>query len=74
MSAYYARTALSKMLFLVVNPINGVLLSYLATNEFGDGKSVARKQININIIITVLTFVLSMPMTYVATYISTTSF
>ena len=69
MSAYYAGTALSKMLFLIINPINGVLLAYLSTNEFGDGKKVIRKQVNINFIIIVLTFLLSIPLTYVATYL-----
>lgn len=69
MSAYYAGTALSKMLFLIVNPINGVLLSYLSTNEFGDEKKVIKKQININFIIIALTFLLCLPLTYIATYI-----
>ena len=69
MSAYYAGTALSKMLFLVINPINGVLLSYLSTDEFGDKRKVIKRQININFIIIVLTFLLSLPLTYVATLI-----
>ena len=69
MSAYYAGTALSKMLFLVVNPINGVLLSYLATDELGDEKKIIKNQVNINFIIIALTFLLSFPLTYVATYI-----
>ena len=69
MSAYYAGTALSKMLFLVINPINGVLLSYLATDEFGDEKRVIKRQVNINFIIIIITFLLSLPLTYLATYI-----
>ena len=64
MSAYYAGTVLSKMMFLVVNPMNAVLLSWLSGDRVTDKNVVIRRQIQVNMIILVVVFLISFPLTY----------
>ena len=68
MSVYYAGTALSKMLLLIINPINGVLLSWLSNNEVNDRESVIKRILRINIILIIVVFLLSFPIIYITTY------
>lgn len=65
MSAYYAGTVLSKMLFLVINPINGVLLSWLSSDQTTNEKKVIARQLKANSVVLILVFFLSVPMIYV---------
>lgn len=67
MSVYYAGTVLSKMLFLIVNPINAVVLSWLSSDRTTDENQVIKTQLKANSVILLIVFVISFPLTYVLT-------
>lgn len=69
MSAYYAGTSLSKALMLLVNPINGVLLSWLSSDRESDKRFIVKKILNANVLIVIGLSIISYPMIYLATYI-----
>ncbi|MGI6157637.1 MAG: lipopolysaccharide biosynthesis protein [Saccharofermentanales bacterium] len=69
MSAYYAGTTFSKMLFLLANPINGVLLVWLAKRSDDDEHSVVRRQLRANFLIALVVFAVSLPVIYIMTKI-----
>lgn len=64
MAVYYAGTVLSKMLFLVVNPINAVLLSWLSSDRDTDESLVIKTQVRVNMILVGIIFLISFPITY----------
>lgn len=65
MSAYYAGTVLSKMLFLLVNPVNSVLLAWLSSDRETKDKDVIRIQLRVNLLILGLLILTGIPMTYI---------
>lgn len=69
MGIYYAGTALSRVFFLAVNPINGVLLPWLSSVPIEKLDDLIKKYIKINIGILVLTFLLGIPFNYISTFI-----
>ncbi len=69
MSSYYAGTVVSKILFFLVNPINGVLLAHLTSDDSLDQGAILKKQIKANLLVVLLTFLVSLPLIYVATFI-----
>lgn len=68
MSAYYAGGALAKVLMLLINPINGVILSWL-TASTADKNRVVRKGMSLNVIMIVVVFIITLPVIYLATRI-----
>lgn len=74
MSVYYAGTALSKMLLLLINPINGVLLSWLSSNSIREHKKIVIKILRINIVLIIVILILSFPIIYLTTYFLYNSF
>ena len=69
MAVYYAGTTLSKILFLLVNPINGVLLSWLASSTSTNPRAMVNKYIKFNVVLVVGIFIVSIPFTYVSSWI-----
>lgn len=69
MSAYYAGTSLSKALMLIVNPINGVLLSWLSTDTQSSKGSITRRLLRVNVLIVIGLFLVSFPIIIATTYL-----
>lgn len=69
MNIYYAGTVLSKIVYLVINPINSVIMAWMTSSEITEKKNFIKKFVFVNIILMGLTFLLNLPLTYVATYI-----
>lgn len=69
MSIYYAGTALSKALFLIVNPVSAVLLAWLSNSNYKNVKELVKKYIKINLLLIIGIFALNLPLTYLATKI-----
>lgn len=68
MNIYYAGTVLSKMVYLVINPINGVILAWMTSSKIDAKKSFINKYIGVNLFLMLITFALNVPLTYLATY------
>lgn len=66
MSSYYAGSALSKVLMLLVNPINGVILSWLSAST-GDRNKIVRRSMRLNIVLVALILIVTVPVIYIAT-------
>lgn len=69
MSAYYAGTSLSKALMLLVNPINGVLLSWLSTDTESDRQAITKRLLRVNVLLVVGLFLASFPIIIATTYL-----
>lgn len=69
MNIYYSGTVLSKMIFLVIKPINSVMLAWLTNSKINEPKKLLKKYLNINVLMVLFTFVLSIPMIYATTWI-----
>ncbi|NLV98711.1 MAG: hypothetical protein GX034_02835 [Clostridiaceae bacterium] len=69
MSSYYAGNSLSKGLMLLVNPVNGVLLSWLSTDAGDDKRRLTRRMLRANLIIVIALALISYPLIYLATYL-----
>ena len=69
MSAYYAGTSLSKALMLIVNPINGVLLSWLSTDTQSSKGSITRRLLRVNVLIVIGLLLVSFPVIIATTYL-----
>ncbi|NLC40721.1 MAG: hypothetical protein GX763_07375 [Clostridiaceae bacterium] len=69
MSAYYAGNSLSKGLMLLVNPVNGVLLSWLSTDAGDNKRSLTKRMLRANLIIVIALALISYPLIYLATYL-----
>lgn len=65
-NVYYATSSMSKILSLITNPLHGVILSWLKGNDEEFKKKVTTVTLKANIPILIITFVLSIPLTYIA--------
>lgn len=68
-NVYYATSSMSKILSLITNPLHGVILSWLKGNDEEFKKKVTTVTIKANMPILIITFVLSLPLTYIAVII-----
>lgn len=68
MNIYYSGTVLAKMIYLVINPINGVLLAWMTGKHIEQRQKYINKFVGINIGLMILTFVINIPLTYAAIY------
>jgi len=65
MAAYYAGSVVSNLLFIIVNPINGVILAWLSKDSnVNEAKTIINNHIKVNIIIIVIVFCLNFPSIY----------
>lgn len=69
MAAYYAGSVVSNLLFIIINPINGVILAWLSKDNVSDAKIIINNHIKVNFIIIVLVFCLNLPAIYLMTRI-----
>lgn len=68
-NVYYATSSMSKILSLITNPLHGVILSWLKGNDEEFKKKVTTVTLKANMPILIITFVLSLPLTYIAVII-----
>lgn len=68
-NVYYATSSMSKILSLITNPLHGVILSWLKGNDEEFKKKVTTVTLKANMPIIIITFVLSLPLTYIAVII-----
>lgn len=68
-NVYYATSSMSKILSLITNPLYGVILSWLKGNDEEFKKKVTTVTLKANMPILIITFVLSLPLTYIAVII-----
>lgn len=68
-NVYYATSSMSKILSLITNPLYGVILSWLKGNDEEFKKKVTTVTLKANMPIIIITFVLSLPLTYIAVII-----
>lgn len=68
-NVYYATSSMSKILSLITNPLHGVILSWLKGNDEEFKKKVTTVTLKVNMPILIITFVLSLPLTYIAVII-----
>ena len=66
---YYATSSMSKILSLITNPLHGVILSWLKGNDEEFKKKVTTVTLKANIPMLIITFLLSIPLTYIAVMI-----
>lgn len=64
-NVYYASTALSKVITLIINPIYGVILSWLTGTKNSNQKDIINLTIKANIPLIILAFIISIPLTYI---------
>lgn len=64
MNVYYASTAMSKVITLIVNPVYGVILSWLSGGKKSEQQNVVGLTIKANIPILIIAFICSIPLTY----------
>ncbi|HHU52612.1 MAG TPA: hypothetical protein GXZ43_00830 [Clostridiaceae bacterium] len=69
MAAYYAGSVVSNLLFIIINPINGVILAWLSKDNISDAKTIINNHIKVNFIIIALVFCLNIPAIYLMTWI-----
>ncbi|MGI6580656.1 MAG: hypothetical protein ACOX3H_10575 [Saccharofermentanales bacterium] len=67
MNAYYAGSVVSNLLFIIINPINGVILAWLSKDSVSDAKTIIKNHIKVNFIIIILVFILNIPAIYLMT-------
>ncbi|HHU54070.1 MAG TPA: hypothetical protein GXZ43_08380 [Clostridiaceae bacterium] len=67
LNAYYAGSVISNLLFVIINPINGVILAWLSKYNISDAKTIINNHIKVNFIIIVLVFCLNIPAIYLMT-------
>lgn len=65
-SVYYSTSSMSKVLALITNPLHGVILSWLKGNDEDFKKKVTKTTLKVNIPVIILTFVIGLPITYLA--------
>ena len=65
-SVYYATSSMSKILGLIVNPLHGVIISWLKGNDEKFKSKVVKITLKVNIPILIIVFILSLPLTYLA--------
>lgn len=65
-SVYYSTSSMSKILALITNPLHGVILSWLKGNDENFKKKITRTTLKVNIPIIILTFIIGLPITYLA--------
>lgn len=65
-SIYYATSSMSKIIALTINPLHGVILSWLKGNDENFKKKVVRLTLKANIPILVIVFIITIPLTYIA--------
>ena len=65
-SIYFATTSMSKIISLITNPLHGVLLSWINPTDKTQRDKLVSKTIKINIPITIVLFIISIPITYLA--------
>lgn len=63
---YYATSAMSKVINLIVNPLYSVILSWLKDNDEKFKSKIVSLTIKINIPVLIFSFVISVPLTYIA--------
>ena len=63
---YYATSSMSKIISLIVNPLYSVILSWLKADNDNFKSKVMSLTIKSNIPIVIITFLLSIPLTYIA--------
>lgn len=68
-NVYYATSSMSKILSLITNPLHGVILSWLKGNDEEFKKKVTTVTLKANIPMLIITFLLSIPLTYIAVMI-----
>lgn len=68
-NVYYATSSMSKILSLITNPLHGVILSWLKGNDEEFKKKATTVTLKANMPILIITFVLSLPLTYIAVII-----
>ncbi len=68
-NVYYATSSMSKILSLITNPLHGVILSWLKGNDDEFKRKVTTVTLKANIPMLIITFVLSIPLTYIAVMI-----
>lgn len=61
---YYASTAMSKVITLIINPIYGVILSWLTSAKKSNEKNIINVTIKANIPLILIAFLASIPLTY----------
>ena len=65
-SVYYATTSMSKVISLITNPLHSVLLSWINPTSNDQRKKLVSKVVKINIPITIILFIITLPITYLA--------
>lgn len=65
-SVYYSTSSMSKILALITNPLHGVILSWLKGNDENFKKKITRTTLKVNIPVIILTFIVGLPITYLA--------
>lgn len=68
-NVYYATSSMSKILSLITNPLYGVILSWLKGNDDEFKRKVTTVTLKANIPMLIITFLLSIPLTYIAVMI-----
>ena len=68
-NVYYATSSMSKILSLITNPLHGVILSWLKGNDDEFKRKVTTVTLKANIPMLIITFLLSIPLTYIAVMI-----
>ena len=65
-SVYYSTSSMSKILALITNPLHGVILSWLKGNDEDFKNKVTKTTLKVNIPVIILTFIIGLPITYLA--------
>ena len=68
-SVYYSTSSMSKVLALITNPMHGVILSWIKGNDENFKKKITRMTLKVNIPIIIITFIIGLPITYLAVMI-----
>ena len=68
-SVYYSTSSMSKVLALITNPIHGVILSWIKGNDEKLRNKITKITLKANIPIVIITFILGLPITYLAVMI-----
>ena len=68
-SVYYSTSSMSKVLSLITNPIHGVILSWIKGNDEKLRNKITKITLKANIPIVIITFILGLPITYLAVMI-----
>ena len=64
-NVYYASTAMSKVITLVINPVYGVILSWLSGTKNSNQKNIINLTLKANIPLILIAFIASIPLTYI---------